>query len=339
MKIVYLTPLNGYRMPLRSDSLWGLICWGIRHLHGEQRLLDFIEKSNKSQPELLLSSAFPFKENVNGKRHLFFPKPLLPIKNMEKESGENALDFYRRSKNLRKVNHLNQDDFQAALNGTFNNDMLVQRLKDGSDSTKNWKHRAPSKNIHNVTHNTINRLTGSTLKKNDQGQLYHTDEIHWEDTRNNTPTGMFFLIKDPDNLVAPILRLYSHIGLGGDASIGKGKFKFTIEEFNLEEPTDANAMVNLSLYHPTSKELEHYEANPSIFNYELERRAGKIGYVKMHRQKPPMMMFKEGSVFPLPNTQQENYGGIKKLDFGANRPVPHEVFQYGYGFMLKMKIQ
>jgi len=339
MKIVYLTPQNGYRMPLRSDSLWGLFCWGIRHLYGEQRLLDFIQASNDGKPELLLSSAFPFKVDAKGKPHLFFPKPLFPFEKKDKEANEKVLDFYRRGKKLKKITHLNQDDFQNALNGTFNNDILIQRLKNSTNLNVDWKYQAPSKNIHNVTHNTINRLTGSTLKKNNQGQLYHADEIHWEDSRNNTPTGMFFLIKDSLNLVAPILRLYSHIGLGGDASIGKGKFKFTIEDFNLDEPSDANAMVNLSLYYPTAEELQYYEANHDNFNYTLERRAGKIGYVKMHRQKPPMMMFREGSIFPIPTAQQDNYGCIKQLDFGANRPVPHDVFQYGYAFMLKMKIQ
>ena len=54
--------------------------------------------------------------------------------------------------------------------------------------------------------------------------------------------------------------------------------------------------------------------------------------------KPPTIMFKEGSVFPV-NSEHIKYGSnliVKQKD--ETKWLFHNVYQYGLGFMIKIKI-
>ena len=79
-----------------------------------------------------------------------------------------------------------------------------------------------------VSHNTIDRISGSTLP---QGGLFSSEEYYFY-----KDTGIYFLLDIRDNQVEPKLSalwpFFEHIGLGGDASIGKGSYKFIEEDFS-----------------------------------------------------------------------------------------------------------
>ncbi|RMG73182.1 MAG: CRISPR-associated protein Csm7, partial [Bacteroidetes bacterium] len=36
--VVYMKPRSGFRGSLRSDTLWGTLCWAMRLLYGETAL-------------------------------------------------------------------------------------------------------------------------------------------------------------------------------------------------------------------------------------------------------------------------------------------------------------
>ena len=159
-------------------------------------------------------------------------------------------------------------------------------------------------------------------------------------------SGLFFLVKGEkiDKLYGA-LRLLRHNGIGGERNTGQGFFDFEIQEtdFELKEPEDFNAVTNLSLYYPNqnSNELETFKKVPDFFNYQLEDRQGKIGFLKYNKfDKYATTMFKEGSVFPVNKANtHEIFGTNRDVRPDENRnEIPHSIYQYGFGFMIKLKI-
>jgi CRISPR type III-A-associated RAMP protein Csm4 len=137
------------------------------------------------------------------------------------------------------------------------------------------------------------------------------------------------------------MRWLGHTGLGGDRNIGKGKFKFHISDFQLPQPGEANALVTLSLFHPSrdTHELDKFKGS-SFFNYILEERRGYFGAPRPGMYiKPPVMMFKEGSVFPtIPG--QGKFGTLVRMTGKNGQDIGgHPVYHNGIGFMVKMKIR
>ncbi|MEM9886818.1 MAG: type III-A CRISPR-associated RAMP protein Csm4 [Bacteroidota bacterium] len=337
MIAVYLKPKSGYRTPLRSDTLWGIICWGIRNLYGEAELVQFIE-SYSSNPPLFISSAFPFLGDLQDgqlkvEEH-FFPKPFLPpISAIEGKE----LEDYQRIKDFKKIKYLSLADFQAVLNGTLNNDDIFERIKKGQNTIV-----PPKRELYSVTHNRIDRLKGYTLEVKGQGQLFHTDEYHFTDKKE---AGLFFLAKgEVEKWLYPVLRYYSHIGMGGDYSIGKGVFDIYWKDVVIQETEQADALINLSLYYPKiEEELPLFNKNKN-FRYLLERRSGRVGQHRVYREKESLYFFREGSIFPTTQTSRSNWGSVFvdeeiKKEEEETKILGHPIYRYGMGFMLKMKIK
>lgn len=345
MKIFWLTPLSGYKTNLRSDTLWGVICWGIRLLYGEKKLEDFLKACSEGNPPFVISSPFPFKQ-IGEEQIPFFPKPILPVDSDSENESEEVLTEYRLRKRVKKMTMVNLTDFNKVLNGALTHkdfkSFAEERLKfknSGKDVLPEHlvKQSPPAKQILSVTHNTIDRIKLSTLEKDGSGQLFHTDETYWEggQDENHKPvrTGIFFLVRGETEMLEAVMRYYRHTGFGGDRSTGKGFFDIQVNDFHkLKEPADANAMVNLSLFRPKESELEAIEAESEKCFYLLERRSGRVGFLLVNREKPAQMYFKEGSVFPLMN--QTVFGGLSQ----HNLSVGHPIYQNGFGFMVRMKL-
>ena len=148
------------------------------------------------------------------------------------------------------------------------------------------------------------------------------------------------------------MRFLSHYGIGGDRSIGKGRFKISeISDFEIKTPADANARMSLSLYRPTEAELKQFlqGEQKKLMHYKLEDRLGRTQWGGI-KQKPDkkaarglqrflhedaLLFFTEGSIVPLISEQEDLLGqntvvGRHHLDFDIER--------YGYGFMIDVKI-
>lgn len=76
MKQVYLHFTGGARPELRSDTLFGLIAWGVRAVYGRDSVERFLEPLYRTPAEapLVLTSAFPYVETAEGRLH-YFPRP------------------------------------------------------------------------------------------------------------------------------------------------------------------------------------------------------------------------------------------------------------------------
>jgi CRISPR-associated protein Csm4 len=367
MKIIYLIPLGGYSTVLRSDTLWGMLCWGIRHLWGNETLDAFIDKAAAGQPEFVVSSAFPFKQH-GRERIPFFPNPFKIAPDATPEEEETMLDIHRLRKKFKNIEWLSLEDFEAALKGELTAKTLLDRLrvenrikkeadKEGFEfypSGQTVRRTPPELEPNSLTHNTIDRLRGGTLDlpaldsddpERTAGQLFHAEEFFWRDIHdetNLTPnTGLFFLAHGDTAKLEPILNLFRHWGFGADRTTGKGFFDFEIENFHLDEPKagDSNALYNLSLYHPTLNELRAFEKSEGCLQYLLERREGYVGGYRERRQKQPRLYFKEGSVFLRPEGfTGRSMGCIRQQEeFIASKSLPHKVWDNGFGLMLNLK--
>lgn len=374
MKIVWLKPRSGYVTDLRSVTLWGTICWGIRYLYGNERLKKFIGDHLKSEPDFVISSAFPFKQQ--GKiRTPFFPNPLRIASELEiAENVERALEKSRLRKKFQKVEFLSAEHFGKFLMGEFSNEDLFkflleehdrksehdqqqqsQRLKKAYIPHENFiADSAPKRHDHSMTHNTIDRWRGGTLslpdsEGNTSGQLFHANDIWWSDPHDETEdgepkTGLFFLVEENrigsiEDTLAPVLRFLEHWGIGADRTTGKGFFEFNIENFSLPEPPDseANAMLNLSLFLPKDKEqLAEFENTSEFFPYSLENRECKGWSEAGGFEKNPQLFFAEGSVFHRPKGFSGRWIGCisQNLD---DKKLGHPVYDNGIGFMVKLK--
>jgi len=331
MKIVYLKPRASFRDNLRSDTLWGLICWGIKTVYSEKELEKFI--SGYSEGKVVkISSSFRYITK-DDKKELYFPRPILKPLNLNEFFEKNDItlkkekaDYITKIKKFKKATIVNKENFLKFLSGEFNEQTYFL--------SKEWEKRIDPIKREDVLHNSINRLTNTTSK--DDASLYTTSESFAKDG------GLFFLIDGDEEqikIVEGALRYFDHIGFGGDASIGKNSFDVTTEDFSFPEVNDANAFITLSLYSPASEEINNFAEEKENVWYDLETRKGKFGgqYVKAKSfWKDSIIMFKEGSVFNSLN--KENYGENKIVKQKSN-DNDFNIYQYGYAFNLPIKLK
>ncbi len=369
MKIIYLIPRSGYVTDLRSDTLWGSLCWGIRYLWDADELKAFLDRCAEGKPDFVISSAFPFKQH-GTERVPFFPNPFV-LPQIEENDRSKVRDAYRLRKDLKKISLLSFDDFKAALHGELTASDLFIRLKDElvrkrkakeddieyAPSNHSIERTAPKRHDYSMTHNTIDRLRGGTLTVADgdgdpAGQLFHAEDIWWTDPNNESDdaipnTGLYFLAQGDISKLEPVLRLLRHWGIGADRTAGKGAFDFDIQDFTeklktLEPPANAaNALLNLSLFRPSKQELEDLEKADGCWQYLLERREGYVGGHQQKHRKEARMYFREGSVFARPDEQKTRHmGNIQKQVFPKDPdlppPPPHDVWDNGFGFMVNL---
>ncbi len=332
--IVYLKPVGagGYKAELRSDTLWATLCWAIRSVFGETALVEVLEayESEDASEPFYLSSAFPYLEE-DGDKVCFFPAPLLPFRHSEPLNIEGLTPIeikqaVREDKQrVKRQEYLTQSHFEYLISG--HRDSLGPK-------------ESPVVIGSPMTHNTISRLTGSTLtiKENEEdeegsGQLFHTDEFFLEGEN----TGLFFLLQGNLEKVIPALRFLEHEGIGGDRSTGKGRFQISEpENFTLRTPSDPNAIMSLSLYHPTAAELAQWPGEEKrLFNYKLEDRLGRTHLQKQHLHDQALLFFKEGSAFPKYQSEKSTYG--QNVVTGRHS-AGFDIQRYGYGFMVDVKI-
>ena len=87
---VRLSPISSFQAFPASDTLFGAICWGIKRLYGDEKLLEMLKDFNSGNPRFVLSSAFPLLKNGKDTPLAFYPKPInggLKVKDIEEIAG------------------------------------------------------------------------------------------------------------------------------------------------------------------------------------------------------------------------------------------------------------
>lgn len=337
MKIVYLKPVSSFRDNLRSDSLWGLICWGIKTLWSDETLREMISGYGSRFP-LKISSAFRWIDTPNG-RTRFYPKPLLPPFDLQKlvegMSKKEKVARFAALKEWRSQKVVSEEVFLKFLSGDLNEEKFF--------SDRNlWEEKELKKRfvVETTVHNSINRLTGSTNRIDGDeeagaGRLFSREDIFAD------KAGLFFLMDgEPEyiSMAEAALRYFSHMGFLGDASTGKNHFEVVIEDFRLPGVESPTGFVSLSLYTPSESEAEFFSANPDKCFYEIETRKGRVSSAHLNSNdfwKKSVLAFREGATFP--SMQKEGYGVLKNVK-EVTYPDQFSVYQSGIAFNLPARI-
>lgn len=314
MKVVYLKPKSSYKTILHSDTIFGLLCWGIRTVFSQDDLLALLNKFSNNQPPFLISSAFPYQQNGKDKIH-FLPKPILEPPFIVKDSVEKLTKL----KEFKKVKFIDSTIFQKFIDGELTNDEFFEK--------ELWKQSKVVLQVEQVQHNVIDRLSGTT----GEGGLFYTEEYFHKNG------GLYFLVKmdkDVEKYILGSLAFLEHFGFGGDHSTGKGRFEISIDECKfLTQADNPTHFVTLSLYYPKKEELQEYKNKKDDVWYRLQVRKGKTGGNFLHTEdfwKETLIMFAEGSTFPKLTTNPVGQNPVVK-------EYPFEIQGYGYAFPVLMK--
>jgi len=283
----------------QADTIWGHLCWEMKHLHGERKLVDFIASYNTQQPPLLVSNGFPDD---------LLPRPILPQVPLDSKAElAQQKEQLKRQKDAKEVTYFNHEEFNRVLKGGIVYPSLKAKVKQ----------RVTLKN-------QINRITNTTSAG--EGTLYSFEEYHCD--------AITIYTKIADGFKDTAQELFKHLtkaGYGKRKSVGYGWLEMLdFEPFSgFASPADANAFVSLSNFVPAAHDPTH--GYWSIFV-----KYGKLGEEYASSANPfkkPLLMFAAGSVFrdfPV----HDYYGRLV-----AGLSLSHqEAVQYGFALPVPMKL-
>ena len=317
-----LRPLSAFGTPLAGDTLFGQLCWTLRHQLGNARLNELLHGYTSGQPFAVVSDALPFGH---------VPLPNVPSELWQKPSAVDAPE----RKALKKKKWLPA----AALTAPF----ATWQASACSDSeaaeplisawASQGNQRDPKKSSHTERaqpHNTINRQTGTT----GEGQFapYAMPQIWFH------PAMQFDLVVALDEArLSPAeftaaLAYIGKTGFGRDASIGLGKFELTSAAIPLTWGTTAIANSYLTLGPCAPQGLGFC---PVRSTYQVATRFGRHGDVAVQAGQPfkrPVLLAKGGGVF-WPETLDASCQFVGQGLGGTANPVSTampETVQQGY---------
>ena len=265
---ITLRPLSALGTPLAGDTLFGQLCWTLRHQLGNDRLNALLQGYTQGQPFAVVSDALP-----SG--HV--PLPSLP-------SGvwaKNAAHADR--KVLKKKRWL--------------------RFADMHDQLQNWQSKAVADaDVGKTTeraqpHNTINRQTGTT----GTGMFapYTVNQL-WLAPGSLLDVWLVFDVQriSAAELQAALTHM-GHSGYGRDASIGLGKFELEGQPVPVVWPTASGSAPNAYLtLGPCAPQGLGF--CPVRSHWQVTTRFGRHGDVAVQSGQPfkrPVLLAKAGSVF------------------------------------------
>jgi len=282
--------MEGSDLTVHSDTLYSVIFQTLLRMYGP------IEKDELS---LKITSAFPFIGNV-----YYLPKPGINPPGIE--NAELPTEY---AKEIKSVSYITVDLFQKWIEGETPD---FEALRNSQKELK--KHIRisvrPRVTVDRVCCDTTLYFEGSTFYRRGHAGLYfllQCSEREWEMIRK----AFVFLQEE---------------GIGGEKSLGYGKFKVEfLEDFDLPSIDDGEKYVTLSLYHPKSCD----ELKDAALSYQLVQRCGWSIIDGRHALQKKVLIFAEGSVF-----SREVEGDI--VDVSPLQDA-HPVYKYGRAFLVKAR--
>ncbi len=266
-----LRPLSALGTPLVGDTLFGQLCWTLRHQHGHARLTEWLHDytAPQGQPFVVVSDAMPTGH---------VPLPSLPSDIWAGDPSGTPSD----RKILKKKRWFPLSNLREQLT------KWQQLAVTDADLNAKAEERAEP-------HNTINRMTGTTGIN--QFAPYTVNQT-W------LPIGSLWdvvVVFDPQRISATDLKnalIYmGQTGFGRDASIGLGKFALEGEPQPWQPPVPAQANAYLSLGPCAPQGLGFC---PVRSHWQVTTRFGRHGDVAVQSGNPfkrPVLLAKAGSVF------------------------------------------
>jgi CRISPR-associated protein Csm4 len=293
----------------QADTLFGTLCWALRHRDGEEKLKQFLEPFLAGEPPFLLSDWMPAG---------YLPLPF-HVRLMQSEKRMDV-EAYRKLKALKKVRHLSEEGFAKACRG---------ELVEVEEEARELIVAAPQ------LHACINRATGTTTGGDEEAGASLFELHGWVPGRASTGISVYIADRTGRgiDLVVELMRDVELSGFGKKKSSGMGAFKIEGNPVEWEPPSTngkANGFVSLSGFVPARND-------PTMGFWQILVKHGKLGEeyaVGGDPFKYPWIVLEAGSSFFTADVPREFYGRMLE----RISPKCPQVVQYGYAFPIPMVI-
>jgi CRISPR-associated protein Csm4 len=307
----------------RSDTLTAAIFSLWSHLFPDDAVEDLAQA-----PPFAFSSALPWVVE-NGHVNYFLPCPIGLLDGLAQGARER--------KSLKKVSHLTPELIRLRLRGELLPNTVGQRY--GGMDVHLWSHNPgnqgsvvlPFQHRAERLRLTVDRLGGGSVP----GLLFDFASVAFAP---NCGVAVFawFVSKEIQRKVEAVLRLLAEEGLGGDRTAGLGEFELIAEEEVLFPDLGSGGRLLMSLYHPTTAEVEAGVLEGA--RYELVTRRGWVtapGAMSLGRQAVRMLL--EGSV--IPDLGKDLYGdAVRVLEPLPELGLHHPIFRGGPALTLPIRL-
>lgn len=292
-----LTPLSPWATALRSDTLYGLICWQVAQTSGAVQCRQLIDSFAAGDAPFVLSSAMPAN---------FLPMPCLPpipreafsnlywqLKDeLAKECGENfsffaALNLFKK---FRKQPFISWQAWRENHSQLSMSSLFKWHLRNSPPARAEDILKASNGEQGYEPHVSISRQSGTAR----DGQLFFRRLTYYP---QNAALHLYARTDKPEWLLA-MLQAIGDQGFGADASTGNGRFAVRLDEKFVEtSPPAGQTCANLLL---------STLAAPAMTNlsgwYRAEVKRGKTGPTGKTPFKKPFLFLREGALLTsLPN--------------------------------------
>jgi len=264
--------------PLKGDTIWGHIVWGIANHEGDEAVTEFLEQEKSESPALIVSSAFPAGMLC---RDLPLPKEREEILDTEE---------YSKIKKAKKIKYMSASEYFEEA---------------GTPCEKMEDIRNGVQVMHNVTvmHNTIDRSANTVLERG----LYSTEEkwpgIVQDNIYTNIDWDLYILSSFAPEHVKELVEWAFENGYGADASTGKGRIVLKSDPIPVKPKKQGNTYMALGPFVDGDK-FKNIRADIFV-------RSGKLGgsfASGLSPHKKPVVLYDEGASFDCDNSIE--YAGV-----------------------------
>lgn len=335
-----------------ADTLFSALCWAWRLLYGETSLTqELLTPFRNGSPPFLLSSALPYAGPIR-----FWPRPAWPPWEMSDEERRVFKRIrYVSTAIFRQVVATQRPpgDPKLIQDGQLwlSADELNQLLPTGLDPRRvtafmrqkaalgeyekptQTEYAPPATRLWEVTeapHVALDRVSSAS-------EIFHVGDVHF--AQGCGPYVLVRFLADeaawwPRLLAA--FRVMGDEGLGGRRSTGRGQFDLEVEEISIPEG-DGDRAVLLSLLNPRSSDetLRLLPDEPWVAYSLITRRGWVYSDQARNLWRKRVTMLAEGSVVARPADERPPGRLVSVLKEGDK--VPHNVYRYGYGFLVPLK--
>jgi CRISPR-associated protein Csm4 len=243
--------------PLKGDTIWGHIVWGIASHEGSNAVAIFIEEERAEPPALVVSSAFPA-----GMICRSLPAP------QDRDSSLTSEEAYSKIKKEKKIRYVPASDYFT--------------VKETKDKVK----ENPFKSVQ-IMHNTINRTVNNVEEGG--GGLYSTEEM-WPKIPD---WDLYILSSLQPSRIKELLGWAFENGYGADASTGKGKIEISGEPIPVNPKEHGNTYMALGPFVNSKNEIANLRADIFVRSGKL----GGAFAACLSPFKKPVVLYDEGAVF------------------------------------------